>query len=116
MPVAIEARILLCRISRCCMRIMTCLILTTTLATTLPRPVAAGDKAGVKLPDAIEVATRPLKLNGMGLREATFLNIDVYVAGLYLETASSDPVAILQSTQVKRLVIRFVRDVDRGDI
>jgi hypothetical protein len=82
----------------------------------LAAPAAAGEKAGVKMPDAIEVAGKPLKLNGMGLREATWLKIDVYVAGLYLETVSSDAAAILGAKQVKRLVLRFVRDVDRDDI
>jgi hypothetical protein len=80
------------------------------------RPAAAGEKAGVKLPDAMEIAGKHLTLNGMGLREATWLKIDVYVAGLYLETVSSDAPAIVRSNQVKRLVLRFVRDVDRSDI
>jgi len=91
-------------------------VLALALATTLVRPAAAGEKAGVKMPDAIEVAGKHLALNGMGLREATFLKIDVYVAGLYLETVSSDAAAIVRSSQVKRLVLRFVRDVDRDDI
>lgn len=80
------------------------------------RPASAGEKAGVKMPDTIEVAGKQLKLNGMGLREATWLKVDVYVAGLYVENLSSDPGAILRTPQVKRLVLRFVRDVDRGDI
>lgn len=77
---------------------------------------AAGDKAGVSMPDKIDVGGKPLVLNGMGLREATWLKVDVYVAGLYLETVSSDAGAIIASQQTKRLVLRFVRDVDRGDI
>lgn len=77
---------------------------------------AAGDKAGVRMPDTIDVAGKPLVLNGMGLREATFFKVDVYVAGLYLESVSSDAGAIIASQQTKRLVLRFVRDVGRGDI
>src|SRR5206468_927651 len=76
-------------------------------------PVAAGERAGVSLPDRITVETKTLTLNGMGLREATWLKVDVYVAGLYLETRSSDPEAIIASEQTKRLVMRFVRAVDR---
>ncbi|HEU4727461.1 MAG TPA: chalcone isomerase family protein [Kofleriaceae bacterium] len=76
----------------------------------------AGKKAGVSMPDTIIVAQRPLVLNGMGLREATMLKIDVYVAGLYLEHASSNSGRIVASSEVKRLVLRFVRDVDRDDI
>jgi len=98
------------------MRSAISLMLAAGLVASLAGPAAAGEKAGVKMPDAIEVAGKPLKLNGMGLREATFLNIDVYVAGLYLETVSSDAAAIVRSSQVKRLVLRFVRSVDRDDI
>ena len=76
----------------------------------------AGTKAGVTMPDSIQVGDKQLTLNGMGLREATWLNIDVYVGGLYLEHVSSDPTAIIASNQTKRLVLHFVRDVDRSDI
>lgn len=76
----------------------------------------AGEKAGVTMPDTMQVAGKTLTLNGLGVREATILNIDVYVAGLYLEKVSSDPAQILASDQVKRLVLRFKRDVDRGKI
>ena len=76
----------------------------------------AGKKAGVTMPDSIRVSDKVLTLNGMGLREATWLNIDVYVGGLYLEHVSSDPASIIASNQTKRLVLQFVRDVDRKDI
>jgi len=76
-------------------------------------PAAAGELAGVTLPDQITVDSKTLVLNGMGLREATWLKVDVYVAGLYLETPSSDPEAIIGSEQTRRLVMRFVRAVDR---
>jgi chalcone isomerase-like protein len=79
-------------------------------------PASAGSKAGVTMPDRIEVGGKPLVLNGMGLREATWLKVDVYVAGLYLESVSSDAGAIIAQQQTKRLVLRFVRDVDRSDI
>jgi len=92
------------------MRLATILILA--LATT----ATAGTKAGVTMPDTIRVGDKQLTLNGMGLREATFLNVDVYVAGLYLERVSSDPATIISSPQTKRVVMHFVRDVDRSDI
>ncbi|MBC7978794.1 MAG: chalcone isomerase family protein [Myxococcales bacterium] len=76
----------------------------------------AGKKAGVTMPDSVSVATKPLVLNGMGLREATWMKVDVYVAGLYLEKVSSDAAAIVSSEQTKQLVLKFVRDVDRDDI
>ncbi|MEZ4360472.1 MAG: chalcone isomerase family protein [Kofleriaceae bacterium] len=98
------------------MRILNLPVLALTLVVALAGTAFAGEKAGVKMPDSIEVAGKKLALNGMGLREATWLDIDVYVAGLYLETVSSDAAKIISSVQVKRLTLKFVRDVDRGDI
>ena len=86
------------------------------LALSIAARTSAGELAGVTLPDQIQVDSRTLLLNGMGLREATFLKVDVYVAGLYLETKSSDPGAIIRSGQAKRLVMKFVRAVDRKDL
>ncbi|MCX5741898.1 MAG: chalcone isomerase family protein [Proteobacteria bacterium] len=79
---------------------------------------AAADSrlAGVTMPDTIAVDGKPLTLNGMGLREATFLKLDVYVAGLYVERVSSNPGLLIARDEVKQLVLRFVRDVDRSDI
>lgn len=68
------------------------------------------------MPDRIDVAQKALVLNGMGMREATILNVKVYVAGLYLETKSSDARQVIESAQVKRLVLHFVRDVKRDQV
>ena len=87
-----------------------------TAVTMAAGPAGAGKLAGVTLPDTVTVAGKPLVLNGMGLREATFLKIDVYVAGLYVERVSSSPGELLAADQAKQLVLRFVRDVDRDDI
>jgi hypothetical protein len=76
----------------------------------------AGVKAGIRMPDQIVVGGETLRLNGMGLREATAFKVDVYVAGLYLEQPTPDPATIIRSQQSKVLVLRFVRDVDREDI
>ena len=91
-------------------------LIALVLAAAFIAPAEAGHRAGVTMPDTMTVAGKPLTLNGIGLREATFLNIDVYVAGLYLERVSSDPNHIIASSEVKVLVLRFVRDVDRSDI
>lgn len=87
-----------------------------SLLAALVVPATAGKRAGVEMPDRIQVAGKQLTLNGMGLREATMLNVDVYVAGLYLEKVSSDAAAIIGSNQTKVLVLHFVRDIDRGKI
>jgi len=89
------------------------MFLTTVLAAST---AMAGSRAGVTMPDRVTVENRPLMLNGMGLREATILKIDVYVAGLYVENVSSDPTKIIAANEVKRIVLRFKRDVDRDDI
>ena len=92
------------------------IVLLSLVAGALATPTPAGELAGVTLPDRISVDSRTLVLNGMGLREATFLKVDVYVAGLYLEKTSSDAEEIIRSDQAKRLVMKFVRAVGRKDL
>src|SRR5262249_34569698 len=53
-------------------------------------------------------------LNGIGLREATVLRVKAYVGGLYLEQRSSDPATVIDSRQRKCVVLKFLRDIDRG--
>lgn len=76
----------------------------------------AAEKGGVTMPDTKTVEGKSLVLNGMGLREATVFNVDVYAAGLYLEQKSKDGKAIAASEQTKQLILHFVRDVDKDDI
>jgi chalcone isomerase-like protein len=83
------------------------------LAVVLALPAAAAELEGVQLPDQVTVSGRTLVLNGLGLREATVLMVNVYVAGLYVEARSSDPAAILEPAQPKRLVMKFVRSVGK---
>jgi hypothetical protein len=79
---------------------------------------AAQGKAckGVDFPEQAQVEGTALKLNGLGLRQATFLKVNVYVAALYLPQTSSDPNAILKANAPKELVLHFVRDVGRADL
>jgi hypothetical protein len=81
----------------------------------LPTAVG-GTRAGVSVPDTLEEAGKTLVLNGMGVREATVFNVDVYVAALYLEKKNRNANDIINSEQVKRLHLVFVRDVDVDDI
>ena len=83
------------------------------VALLLALPAAAGELEGVTLPDQVTVSGRNLVLNGLGLREATVLMVNVYVAGLYVEAKSSDAAVILKADQTKQLVMRFVRSVGR---
>jgi hypothetical protein len=52
-----------------------------------------------------------LTLHSASLKEATFLKVDVYWIGLYLEAADTPPDSVISSTQVKAFVFHFLRDV-----
>ena len=71
---------------------------------------------GVNVPEQIQVQTSSLTLNGLGLRQATLLKVNVYVAALYVAQKSTDANAILAANTPKHLVLHFVRDVDGADI
>lgn len=80
--------------------------------------VASGSARGedISMPSQVAVGGRPLVLNGTGMRKATFLKVDVYVAGLYLPARSNDAAAIVRSPEPKMMLLHFVRGVDRADI
>lgn len=82
----------------------------------IARPASAKTLGKVTLPDSIEVDGTKLVLNGLGMREATMFSVDVYVAGLYVRAASRDAKALIADPGPKRLELRFVRDVDEGDM
>jgi hypothetical protein len=69
---------------------------------------AAMELAGVTLPDTTTVNGSTLQLNGMGVRTKTFLKVKVYVAGLYLATASHDAAAIIAADTPKQVVMHFL--------
>lgn len=71
---------------------------------------AAGELKGVKMPDAITVEGKPLKLNGMGLRSKAIFKI--YVAGLYVETPSHDPAELINKDEVHQVKMTLLRDLD----
>jgi hypothetical protein len=88
------------------------------LTTLLPGLVAvasvrAATLAGVELSDAVTVDGATLELNGLGLRQATALRVKAYVGGLYLEKRTSDADTVINSRQVKRVSMKFLRDIDR---
>jgi hypothetical protein len=76
--------------------------------------VHAATLAGVELPETVLVDGATLVLNGMGLRQATVLRVKAYVGGLYLEQRTSDANTVVDSHQVKRVTMRFLRDIDRN--
>jgi hypothetical protein len=93
------------------------LVLVVASGLLLAAPASARECEGVEMPGAVRVDGQRLTLNGMGVREATVFNVNVYVAGLYVEgSRSRNANDILDPAKRKRLVLHFVRDVDRGDI
>src|SRR5262249_25456586 len=72
--------------------------------------------SGVSFADQSKVDGSSLVLNGLGLRQATMLKVNVYVAALYTAKPTSDPNAILGSSTPKQLVLHFVRDVGSTDL
>jgi len=76
------------------------------------RPAVAAELDGVAMPDVLQAAGTPLRLNGMGIRTYSLFRIHIYVAGLYLQRPTADAEAILQSESIKLLDVHFVHDVD----
>ena len=96
------------------------LLLLSTLLTSAPGaagPVAADTgrtKSGVTMPETIDVEGHSLSLNGMALRKKVVFK--VYVAGLYLGTPSHTAEEILAADEPRRMVMQFVRNVDKKKI
>src|SRR5262249_19452486 len=82
----------------------------------LGAPAFGAECLKVKVPDSVKAGGIDLVLNGLGIRKATFLNVKVYVAGLYLPQKSGDAGKIIGANQPWQLVLRFVRDVAASDI
>lgn len=81
-----------------------------------PISVYAAELAGVHLPDEVQLDGLTLVLLGLGLREETVLKRDLYVGGLYLESTSSDADEIIASLEYKKIVMHFLRNVERGKL
>jgi hypothetical protein len=75
---------------------------------------SAVEIAGVKPPDTVTVEGKTLKLNGAGLR--TKVVFKVYVASLYLESASKDGAAIVSSDQVKSMRLSILRSLKGSQV
>ena len=69
----------------------------------------AATKAGVTMPDTMQVDGTTVQLNGLGLRSFTLLRIRGYVGGLYLTRKTHDPEEALSEPGPKALVIDYIR-------
>lgn len=82
----------------------------------MPLRLDAASCNGIEFPPDLPVDGQSLVLNGMGLREATMLNLDVYVAGLYLPDRETRADAILDANPIWQVDMEFLRHVDAEDI
>jgi hypothetical protein len=71
---------------------------------------------GVNFPEQVQIDGGTLTLNGLGLRQATVLKVNVYVAALYVAKVSSDPHALLGANTPKELLLHFLRNVSDDDL
>lgn len=92
------------------------LVLAALLTWSFAAQASAAECGGVQFPARTQVGGTTLVLNGMGIREATMFNVDVYVAALYVESRSRNASALLDTSKKKKLVLRMVRDVSRSDM
>lgn len=68
------------------------------------------------MPATTVVDGTTLLLNGLGLREATVFDVDVFVAALYVEHKSTSAKALLNTDERKQVVLHFVRATSASDI
>ncbi|WP_428392455.1 chalcone isomerase family protein [Lichenicoccus sp.] len=88
-------------------------LVTSALAPVIP---ATHSLAGVTMPDTIRVDGATLRLNGMGVRSFTFLQIHGYVAGLYVPAPAHDEATLLATKGPKLLQISYVRSAGLGRV
>src|SRR6185295_8531258 len=89
-------------------------LLVILTASILPAAVLAAELEGATLADTFKSGEKPLKLNGLGLRKKAVFK--VYVGGLYLESPSKDPGAILAADQAKAIRLHFLRDLTKAQL
>jgi hypothetical protein len=70
----------------------------------------------VGFPEHLQAAGTDLSLNGLGMRKATFLKINVYVGALYVVQPSRDARALIGSDTPQELILHFVRNVAAEDL
>src|ERR1700761_8893125 len=71
---------------------------------------------GVSFPEHVQVGGAALTLNGLGMHQATFLKLDVYVGALYVSAVSRDPDALIASDGPQELILHFVRGLGVQDL
>lgn len=70
----------------------------------------------IAFPEHVQVAGTNLTLNGLGVRKATFLKINVYVGALYVVQPTRDARTLVGSDTPQELILHFVRNVGAEDL
>jgi hypothetical protein len=70
----------------------------------------------ISFPRHLQVNGADLTLNGLGVRKATFLKVNVYVAAYYVAQPGHDPKPLIESDSPQQLVLQFVRNVGVDDL
>ena len=96
------------------MRMLSLSVTVVLLALTVA--AAARELEGVKMPESVVVDGKRMRLNGIGLLEATVFNIDIYVAALYLEKSSRNPATVIDGKHPWCVITRFMRDIGGGQL
>ncbi len=78
--------------------------------------IQARECHGVVFADEAHADTADLSLNGLGIRKATFLKVNVYVAALYVTRPTHDANALIASNDTQELILHFVRGVGTDDL
>ena len=86
------------------------------LAALMLSSAQAKECKGVDFPEHLQVGGHDLTLNGLGMRKATFLKINVYVGALYVTHPSHDPQPLIDPGTPAELILHFVRNVGVGDL
>lgn len=72
--------------------------------------------AGVRFPATTQAGDRQLQLNGTALYEVTFLNVDVWCGGLYLEAPTQNPAEVLAEERAKQVKLHYLRDASASRV
>lgn len=80
----------------------------------LATPASGGRIGDVELPGQMVVGAATLSLNGLAMRTFTFF--DVYAAGLYLASPSTDAGEILAADASRAMTMHFLRKVEAEKI
>ena len=95
---------------------MTRNLIAASLLTLVTAAAHGKECLGVNFPDRMRVDGSELTLNGVGVRKATFLKVNVYVAALYSAKPSRDPKALVAASGPDELILHFVRNVGVDDL